>query len=68
MIPEDELKGAYEALKEVVPQMDYDSVEMIVNDVNIYRLPEADAEKFIQIGKCLKALDWDQMEEILGLR
>ena len=68
MIPDDELSGAYDALRDVVPQMDYDSVEMIISGVNQYRLPDADAEKFVELERSLKALEWDHMKEILGLK
>ena len=63
-IPEDELKGAYDALREVIPQMDYDSVEMIVNQINEFKLPESDAEKFKELEKLMKKLDWDGMEKL----
>ena len=65
-IPEDELRDAYNALKEVIPQMDYDSVEMIVNQVNEYKLPKVDAERFRELEKLMKKLDWDAMEELFA--
>ena len=66
LIPDDELAGAYEALKEVIPQMDYDSVEMILDQVNTYRLPKQDAECFEKLSKCLKLFEWEEMEKIIG--
>ncbi|MCR4807149.1 MAG: response regulator [Lachnospiraceae bacterium] len=65
MIPEDELKDAYSALKEVIPQMDYDSVEMIINQVGEYKLPEEDEKMMSKIGKLLKAFKWDELEELI---
>ncbi|MBR6160223.1 MAG: response regulator, partial [Lachnospiraceae bacterium] len=67
-IPGDELEGAYEALAEVIPQMDYDSVEMIVEQVMAYRLPEQDAKKFGELSVMLKKLDWDGMEKLIAGR
>ena len=64
-IPEDELRGAYEALREVVPQMDYDSVEMIIGDLQKYKLPPEDKEKIEQLSLLLKTFDWDKMEELI---
>lgn len=64
-IPSDELAGAYEALREVVPQMDYDSVEMIIGQIKEYKLPDEDAERFAAIEKCLKTFDWDGMKEFI---
>lgn len=64
-IPEDELEGAYEALKEVIPQMDYDAVQMVIDGLMEYKLPEKDAEKIYDLTKMLKVFDWDAMEEWL---
>ncbi len=64
-IPEDELADAYSALKEFIPMMDYDAVEMIVGQLKNYRLPENDAAKLIELERMLKTFDWDGMEELI---
>lgn len=64
-IPREELKEAYDALKEVVPMMDYDSVEMILEQVGAYRLPPEDLERMDNLNKLLKQFEWEAMEEIL---
>ncbi|MCR5790149.1 MAG: response regulator [Lachnospiraceae bacterium] len=66
MIPEDELSGAYEALRDVVPMMDYDSVEMILGQLREYRLPEEDDARIGELERLLKLLDWDAMEKLIG--
>ncbi len=65
MIKEDELADAYAALSEVIPQMDYDSVEMILEQLSNYKLPEEDAVKMGKLGKMLKNFDWDGMESLV---
>ncbi|MCR5702733.1 MAG: response regulator [Lachnospiraceae bacterium] len=65
MIPEEELNEAYAALKEVIPQMDYDSVEMIIGQVKEYRLPEEDKDTFDKFESMLKSFNWDGMEELI---
>ena len=65
-IPADELKGAYEALKEVISQMDYDSVEMILDQLHEYKLPAEDQKKTQELSRMLKILDWDGMESLIG--
>ena len=65
-IPDDELKDAYDALKEVIPQMDYDAVEMIIAQLNEYKLPDEDSGKIAKLEKMLKTFDWDGMEELIG--
>jgi HPt (histidine-containing phosphotransfer) domain-containing protein len=66
MISEADLQDAYEALRELVDQMDYDAIEMILASVGEYRLPEDEEEKFKDLNKYLKLFDWDKMEEILN--
>ncbi len=65
-IPESELKDAYEALKDVIPQMDYDSVEMILESLKEYSLPSEDEKKIKELGRLLKLFDWDKMEEVVN--
>ncbi len=65
-IPEDELKDAYEALKELIPQMDYDSVEMIIDQLGEYRLPEEDGERIKKLSAMLKMFKWEEMEELIA--
>ena len=65
MIPESELKDAYEALRELVPQMDYDSVEMVIGNLKEYRLPDKDAKIVADLEKMLRTLDWDSMAQML---
>ena len=64
-VPEQELADAYEALKEVIPQMDYDSVEMILDQLSAYRLPDEDDRKMKELSVMLKKLDWDGMESLV---
>ena len=67
MISEADLKDAYSALADVIPQMDYDSVEMIIEQLGGYKLPAGDKEKVDKLASKLKSFDWDGMEELLGL-
>ncbi len=65
MISADELKEAYSTLADVIPQMDYDSVEMVLDQLKTYALPEEDAQRIKELSAKLKVFDWDGMEEIL---
>ncbi len=65
-VTEVELKDAYEALKEMIPQMDYDGVEMVLEQMSSCKLPEEDEKKFDRIKELLKQFDWDAMEEIIS--
>lgn len=67
LISEEDLKDAYSALADVIPQMDYDSVEMIIEQLGEYKLPDEDKEKIDKLTAKLKSFDWEGMEDILGL-
>ncbi|WP_408071714.1 ATP-binding protein [Butyrivibrio sp. JL13D10] len=64
-ISDSELSEAYEALREVIPQMDYDAVEMIIGQLKSFKLPEEDAKKVAELEKMLRNFDWDKMEELI---
>ena len=66
MIPEKTLRKAYKALSDVIPQMDYDSVEMIMNSLKDYTLPAADDKRVIELEKMLRSFDWDGMEDLIA--
>ncbi|MCR5511490.1 MAG: response regulator [Lachnospiraceae bacterium] len=65
-IPEDDLKEAYSALKDIIPQMDYDSVELIIAQLSDYALPPEDDAKIKELRKMLEAFDWDGMEALIA--
>ena len=45
--------------------MDYDAVEMVLEELKEYKLPPDDAKKIAEIEKLLKNIDWDGIEELL---
>ena len=64
-IPEDELAGAIDAIKELAPQMDYDSIEMVISEVKSYKLKDEAHKLFTELEKALKTFNWDKIEELL---
>ena len=64
-ISQTDLKNAYSALKEFVPKMDFDAVEMISSEIKGYELPEKDTEFFKHLDQAIKNVDWDAMEELI---
>ncbi len=65
-IADADLKDAYSALKDCIPQMDFDAVEMIVKQLRKYRLPDKDDAVVSELEACLLSVDWDRMEEVIG--
>ncbi len=62
---EDDLKDAKDALREFVPQMDYDSAEMVLSEVLGRKMKPDAKEFFTKMELLLKKLDWDEMEKML---
>ena len=62
---EEEYKEAINALKEIVPQMDYDAADMIISQLEGYLLDEDREKLCADLRKCLTNIDWDGMEELL---
>ena len=64
-ISDKELADAYAALCEVIPAMDYDAVESILEELATYRLPGKDKERMDRLEKLLRKMDWDEMEAFI---
>ena len=68
VISEDELIEAFAALREIVPTLDSDAVEMILEELDHYQLPEEAQQEIDEINRLLHQYDWDRLEELLGVR
>ncbi len=64
--PEDMMKDAFAAMKEFVPMMDYDSMEMVLSSLKEYRIPDAYRETVDRIEIKLKELKWEEISAILS--
>ena len=67
-ISESELAGAYAAIAEFVPQMDYEAVEMVLSELNEYKLPPEDEKKVKNIEKLLRNFDWGNIEAVVVVK
>ena len=65
-IPPEELQDAIEAMKELVQQMDFDAMEMVLDQLKDYRLEEDAASLIKDVKKALRVFDWDKLEELLA--
>ena len=64
-ITKEELADAYAALREVCPTMDYSAVEMILEELNTYQLPEEDQKTITEFKKHFHKLEWEEMQQTL---
>lgn len=65
LISDEDLESAYNALDDMIQQMDYDSVIVVLNQLKEYSLPEKDRIIFEKLEMAVKVFDWDKMEQIL---
>ncbi|WP_026509397.1 Hpt domain-containing protein [Butyrivibrio sp. LC3010] len=65
-ISPEKLEDAYSALREVIPTMDYDSVEMILDELKVYKLSTEDFNIITQLEKLLRNFKWDEMDVLIG--
>ena len=67
LISDDELAEAYETLKEIAANFDYDSLNFVLQSLEEYRLPDSEKEKFNQIKMAAEKLDWEKISAQLGV-
>lgn len=65
LIPEEELKGAYAGIRELVTAFDFDGAGDILSLLKGYRLPEEEQERFGEISDLVTKLDRDKLLEVL---
>ena len=63
-IDPDQLAEILHALEEFIPQMDYDAIEMALEELEPYTLPEPEASIIQEVRKHLRVFDWDALEKI----
>ena len=64
-ITKEELADAYAALREVCPTMDYSAVEMILEELSAYQLPDEDQKTITEFKKHFHRLEWEEMQRTL---
>jgi HPt (histidine-containing phosphotransfer) domain-containing protein len=65
VISDDDLSDACSALRELVSVMDYDGVEMILSELDVYRLPEDITGTLNKIKGLLPNFKWDEIQKIV---
>ncbi len=65
LIETEMLEDAYSALSDVVDQMDLDAIEMIVSELDNYKLPIEDAKRIEDLKGYMKKIDWDGIESVI---
>ena len=64
-VGDEEMHQAYLALKEYVPQMDYDTIQVILEQIQTYKLSEKEEKFFKEFDKNLQIFAWDTLEDMI---
>lgn len=64
-ITKEKLDEAYMAIKELSQMYDYDSIKLVLEDLDSYSIKGKDQEKISNIKKALKLADWDKISKIM---
>ena len=64
-IPEEELAEAFAAIREFVEAFDFDSADSVMAQLSDYRMPAGEEETFLQVKKCLSAVDREELLRLL---
>ena len=65
LIEDAQLAEAYEALKEIAASFDFDNAQFVLQELENYRLPENEIEKYKKIKSAVENLDWEQVNNLL---
>ena len=64
-ISDEDLIEACEMLEGAIPQRDYDLVEIVMDKLKEYKLPDDLTKKFAEFGRLVDAIDWGGMEAFI---
>lgn len=65
VIPEDKLREAYDAVRELAEVFDYDSVLFVMDSLSGYRAPEGEKERLAALKAAVAKPDWDMIKKAL---
>lgn len=66
VIPEEKLNEAYRAILEFSEQLDYDSIEYIIDSFSAYSLPETEKKRVEELKKAILSFDCDAIPDIIA--
>ncbi len=66
LIPEEKLREAYTAILAFSEQLDYDSINYVIDRFSAYRLPETEKKRVEEIKKAIDIFDCDAIPDIIS--
>ena len=65
LITPENLREAYEAIKEFAASFDSDSIDGIIATLRAYKIPDNESERFNKIALCADSADWSGLNQAL---
>ena len=66
LISDEELRDAYDGIREFAANLDVESVCYAMDSLNGYRVPETERERVDALRRAVSTYDWDRIHEILS--
>lgn len=66
VISEDELKEAYEAMREMSEALDADGISSVLESLASYKLSDSEKERTDKLSDAVKRLDFTEIKELVG--
>lgn len=66
MISGDDLREAYETIREMITSFDYDSIMFVLESLEEYRLPETEQGRYKELRSSANKADWEALRRILA--
>ena len=66
MISGDDLREAYETIREMITSFDYDSIMFVLESLEGYRLPETEQGRYKELRSSANKADWEALRRILA--
>ncbi len=65
LISDDELREAYDGLRELAANLDSDNAKYVLNYLAGFRIPDCERERVEKLRAAIEGFDWDRIDEIL---
>ena len=66
LISDEELREAYDGIRELAINLDADNAKYVLDYLNGYRIPESERKRVDALRRAIAAFDWDKVNEILS--
>ena len=66
LISDDELREAYDGIRELAVNLDADNAQYVLDYLKGYRIPDAERERVGALRRAIAEFDWERVNELLS--